>query len=662
VSIRLNRALTPLLALALASCSHAPKTTSPKAGQQLSQRSSVRLDPDERNAKRATKILADEAHGVLRAEGELFWARYTAGAGALPSTAADDHGQLFSASSLALLAEARDGARGSDLRALQVLHAWVAPLAVSRAAAGPIDALDRARAALTYAVEETASERGERDLDRLLTDEPSAVKRAAIAEAEAKAASALVPLGVARTAAETQAIEALRLPAWPGLIEELLGSTPAQLAQLAEATLASTEDVAARAVALAARQNLGLTSDRVRRADLPRMLRTRAADVAFPVGHGWEAVRATLAGLEADPGPLPGSPAARAPAEALADPQPPPPSRPRIRIDADPKADKGVRPLALLVDPPADVRLSLRPAGGFEEQRALLHEGARAAGGMLTQVSRWELAQLGDGSAAEGVAQLFEQLTGDPLWLRETTQLRGEPLDELVHTSAARRLLSARRAAALVLFEVRRREGPQTPEATAALYRSLLQRATHARFSDADAGRWPLETDTWLRAAVLLRAALLAAQLEARLSPPPAEPLSKTPAPPPTPAKAANAATGSNGAPDSDTAAASNAAPSSAAASSAAAAPKTAGAAAVPWWKSPAAKSLLRAIWERGRSLRAEEAAQLLGATLDPAALAKQVDRALAYAAPDPRPAVQRPDYKYMQGDKKVRRKRRRKH
>ncbi len=70
---------------------------------------------------------------------------------------------------------------------------------------------------------------------------------------------------------------------------------------------------------------------------------------------------------------------------------------------------------------------------------------------------------------------------------------------------------------------------------------------------------------------------------------------------------------------------------------------------------------MLRAIWQGGRSLRAEEAAQLLGATLDPAVLAKQVDVALAYAAPDPRPAAQRPDYKYMQGDKKVRRKRHRK-
>ena len=44
-----------------------------------------------------------------------------------------------------------------------------------------------------------------------------------------------------------------------------------------------------------------------------------------------------------------------------------------------------------------------------------------------------------------------------------------------------------------------------------------------------------------------------------------------------------------------------------------------------------------------------------------PKELKKQVDAALAYAAPDPRPAAQRPDYKYMQGDPKKGHRRRRK-
>src|SRR5207237_9222471 len=105
----------------------------------------------------------------------------------------------------------------------------------------------------------------------------------------------------------------------------------------------------------------------------------------------------------------------------------------RVRLDAGPSPARAARPLALLVDPARGGRPSVRPTGGFEEQRAVLHEAARAAGGAAIDVARWELAQLGPGSAAEGVAQLFEELAGDPAWLREQTALRGEPLDDLVN-------------------------------------------------------------------------------------------------------------------------------------------------------------------------------------------------------------------------------------
>src|SRR5205085_3476653 len=330
--------------------------------------------------------------------------------------------------------------------------------------------------------------RGERDLDRLLTEEANAQKRAATALAEAKAASALAPLALARDAAVEKAIVALGLPGWPALEERAHGMPLADLSALAERTLVATESSASRAVAAAAVRNLGITVDRLRRADLSRLVREAAADPEFPAGRGWPAAAGLFTRLGA----------------------PPPAS---LRVDAEPSPSKGARPLALLIDPPADVRLSLRPAGGFDEQRAILHEGARAMGGALTRQPRWELAQLGDGSAAEAAAQLFESLTGDPEWLRETTRLRGELLDDVVHTEAARRVLGARRAAALVLFEIQRRAGPRTPEAQTALYRGLLQRATFAVLSDDDAARWPLEAEAWMRSVPQLLGALLAAQL-----------------------------------------------------------------------------------------------------------------------------------------------------
>jgi hypothetical protein len=528
------------------------------------------LDP-----QKAAAEISGDAHALLRSEGNLLWQRWTTGAGALPSSALAEHPRLLKRESLDLVTVA--AARQPDAPALQLLRQQLATLQISREAGAEIDALDRARAQLAFTVPGgDGTPRAERDLDRLLTEEASAQKRAQIALAEARAAQPLAPLAIARDAAVERAVPALGLGSWSALEEQAHRMPMADLAALAEKTLIATEEVAQKAVASTSVRNIGVTTDRLRRSDLARLVRSAPADQQFPPGRAWPSVKDLFVRIGVE---LP----------------------PSLRLDAEPSPSKGARPLALLVDPPADVRLSLRPAGGFEEQRATFHEGARAGGGALTQAAHWELAQLGDGSAVEGTAQLFEELAGDPAWLREATQLRGEPLDDLVHTQAARRLLSARRAAALVLFEVRRREGPRTAEAQGALYRGLMQRATFAVLSDDDAARWALVAESFVNAAPLL-GALLAAQLELQ--------------------KSAPAAPGQQ-----------------------------------PWWKSPESGAALRKLWAGGRSLTATDAARALGlATLDPAALASVAASRLAYSAPEAPPPTPKPDYKYMQGDKKKRR------
>lgn len=521
----------------------------------------------------AARLLSQETHALLRAEGELLWKRWTTGAGPLPASALAEHPRLSEHDSAQIVAAA---AARAPSRALTLLAHQLATLAVSRDAAAEIEALERARAQLMFALPgEPRADSGERDLDRLLTEEANPQKRAAIALAEAKAAQPLVALALARDAAAEKAIGALGIGSWAALEERELDMPVSELVALAEQTLTATEAAAAKAVAGAASRNLGVTTDRLRRADLPRLLRSALADGEFPAGRAWPAATAVFAAIGADP----------------------PPS---LHVDAEPSPSKGARPLALLVDPPTDVRLSLRPAGGFEEQRATLHEGARALGGALTQTERWELAQLGDGSASEGAALLFADLTGEPEWLRAQSALRGEPLDDLVHTQAARLLLSARRAAAMVLFEVKRRDAARTAEAPAAIYRGLLQRATFAVLTDEDAGRWALEADAWIRSAPLLEGAVLEAQLHRALGP--------------------------------------------------------------KWWQDKSSGEKLRKVWSGGRSLTAAEAARALGlAALDPTALAALAEERLAYQAPDPAPPAPKPDYKYMQPDKRRRRRHKKK-
>ena len=478
-----------LAALALAfvaACGHAR----PSAAATPAAATTARAAPPAADPLKLVPAISEETHALLREEAELLWTRWTTGAGPTPASAAAQHPRLSQRTSVDIAEAAAARSSGADATALHLLAHQLATMTATREAGPAIDALERARAQLSFTVDEVP--RGERDIDRLLTDEPAAPRRAALAAAEAKAAQALVPLALARDEAVDKAVTALGTT-WPALQQQEHGGAVADLAALAEKTLAATEAVASKAAAEASVRNLGVTLDRLRRADLPRLVREGAVDAQFGPGKAWPA---TLDAFTRLGFPQPAS----------------------LQVDAEPSPSKGARPLALLVDPPKDVRLSLRPAGGIDEQRATLHEGARAFGGGLTSQPRWELAQLGDGSAAEGAAQLFEALCGDPEWLRTATQLRGDALDELVHTEAARRVLKARREAALVLFEIQRRTAPHTPEAQAALYRGLVQRATFATLTDDDAARWALESDPWMRAAAQLEGALLAAKLE-RLPP-----------------------------------------------------------------------------------------------------------------------------------------------
>ena len=71
---------------------------------------------------------------------------------------------------------------------------------------------------------------------------------------------------------------------------------------------------------------------------------------------------------------------------------------------------------------------------------------------------------------------------------------------------------------------------------------------------------------------------------------------------------------------------------------------------------------MLQKLWSMGRSATAMEVAKALGAVaLDPTALASLADAQLSYRAPEAPPPTERPDYSFMQGDKRVRRKKHRK-
>ena len=161
-----------LCACALA-CGHAPKSAPPSKTASAGARSSAAAPPPARDPRIAAEELSEETRGLLRAEGERLWTRWTTGAGPFTSGALAEHPRLAQRESLEAVAAAAAAARDpNNALALRLLHGELSTLAVARNAAVEIDALERARAALAFAAPGDARpERGERDLDRLLTEE-----------------------------------------------------------------------------------------------------------------------------------------------------------------------------------------------------------------------------------------------------------------------------------------------------------------------------------------------------------------------------------------------------------------------------------------------------------------------------------------------------------
>ena len=134
---------------------------------------------------------------------------------------------------------------------------------------------------------------------------------------------------------------------------------------------------------------------------------------------------------------------------------------PNVRVDARELPRKNPRPLTLAPRVPGDVRLSVRPAEGVQEQARVLHELGHLLHAAFTQEPRFELAKLGNPTVAEAWAALFEDLVEDPVWLEEQVGLSGPRRASFLAASSAHRLFLIRRAAGRLLYqlELRRRAG-----------------------------------------------------------------------------------------------------------------------------------------------------------------------------------------------------------
>ncbi len=453
-------------------------------------RSAPRPDPAPVAASDPLPAIRSDVEALLAAQGEAWWKSWTGGAPLDAAAAYRGRDRVLVPASLEQVRAAASRAKGDERRALSHLRAYLVGERISQATAAAAErrADAEARAAFPWEGKEVPLQQ----LRVLLAQEPQAERRAALEKAQAPAAARLAAVIAAEDRATRESIRALGYASPQALAAELRGEAVESLAGLAEAVLAATEDSYRAVMEGLARSELERPLAAVRWRDLPRIFHTAHEPRAFPADRLGGNADATLGALGLPRAAIPG-----------------------LALDLEPRAGKSPRPLAVPVRPPGDVRLSAVPLGGSQQTRALLHELGAALFYAHVRAKAPEFRRLGPACAAGTWARLFEGLAGDPAWLAERTGLGEHALAREVRAALAEDLHEVRLVSARLLLEV---ESARNGARPAEIRARLLSRALARPVDGEEAGRIRLDPDPLLQSAETLRAAVLAAEVEAFLS------------------------------------------------------------------------------------------------------------------------------------------------
>jgi len=471
--------LLPLLLWA-AACAHAPEPPPAPEPPAPAPKAAPAIPPDEALLGR----IRSDVDGLLASQAEATWAAWTAGAPldvAAPHSGREwlsDGTALRALDALTPAADPVERAHRGMLRDFlvgEVLAATVAP------APGPPrdDSFSHGGRPVTL-----------REVPALLAAEPDAARRASLDAARAPVAVRAGRAADAEANALSAAAAKLGLGSAAAVATALRGAGTPELAGLASATLDATGPGYCAAMETLARREVGVALSATRMRDLPRMLRASHEPKAHPgtrlVSDGRAAASAAGVDLAA-----------------------------RVKLDDRAVPGKSQRPLTVPVRVPDDVRLSALPSGGASESRAFLHELGVALFLSGIRAEGVEARRLGSPAAAATWGFLFEALASDPAWLHDRSGIVGHSLAREIKAAQADRLHAVRMQAARLLRELERARGVAPGAAGDA---KVLSRALCRPVDAEEATQWPLQRDPLLTTADTLRAALLAAQIEAALA------------------------------------------------------------------------------------------------------------------------------------------------
>ncbi len=426
-----------------------------------------------------------EVSEVVRAVDEALWKHWTTGVPLELAAASQGHDTLFSKQSLVTLRRARE-LKAGDAKRLSNLEHWLGGELLARGVAAESEALANLEASATFTVD--GRELPWRDLNKLLVNEKSAVKRRALWNASHDAALRLDAAIIRRDEKVKEVLASLELPAPLDFAAETRDLDLDALRKSADDVLTRTEEEWKTTLQTLSDDTVKLPLTALTRAELPKLLKVPSAvDAQFPKTKIATRAVQTLGtlGVYGQPG---------------------------ITLDLAEATKKN--PLPLTVAPaPNDVRVSVKPAGGLRDQEAVLGELGAALTLRVEKPTSFAIDRLGKSTDALRASELFASLLSEDQWL-SANEVNERP--QVIAVMKAQRLFQLRRVAGTVLAKLET-QALSDEKAARAKFLEITARATGIAMTEGEGARWRVETDDFLRSATRLQALLGAEEWRVKL-------------------------------------------------------------------------------------------------------------------------------------------------
>jgi hypothetical protein len=445
-------------------------------------------DPYDREGVERLRARAEALIAAQTLMGYNSWVHGAASAQDSLYREADD---LFSDASLALVRKAEAAEQDSvQRRRLWMLRRYLTTELLTKRAARLTDSISNIEATAVLTLDGRSFPY--RRLPSLLANERSPERRAALYAAADSLLGVLHELHRTVIAGYRRDAAALGYPSYIAMAEELKEFSLRDMAAQAESLLVSTEEDYTGLVGALVPARLGIPAAELRRSDVPALLRSPEFDAAFTAGAMMDRLRTTWRGMGIDLDTLR-----------------------TLRIDTEDRPSKNPRAACFAVNVPNDVRLSIKPVGGFQDYCALFHEMGHALHYAYTREHAVEFRYMGEYSVTETYAFLSEYLLVNPAWMRMRSGMSTDVLKDFARAQAFVRLYMVRRYAAKVLYELALYDGQPRPDS---VYAALQGRAAGITPLPSDRLRSLTDIDPLFYSATYFRAWLLEAQLSRHLS------------------------------------------------------------------------------------------------------------------------------------------------